>query len=260
MTQINNTGIHVLTPSVISGGRAHPLHTRTPPMRSTFLMFALFLAPLARAEEAKAPDPKLGGYDACSGCHDKSGKDAPAFDVDAFAKSVHAGQASCTDCHAGYTMGPHDGELAALSPADQAVVDRIAKARWPGPGGHAEKGEKGGAAAAEIRVAAPRAYLACAGCHEGNNPEAMAGWQASIHSNWKTSAWPPAVRPAFSAARIASTLGLGSPRAGGIPPSRNWIVGKPLGPTSALGIAGLSLSWRSEDSHHRSVLPGLVEI
>ncbi len=153
-------------------------------MRATFLTFALLLAPIARAEEAKPADAAVGGYEACSGCHDKSGKDAPAFDVDAFAKSVHAGQASCTDCHAGYTMGPHEGELAPLSPADQAVVDRIAKARWPAVGGHAQKGGKGEAAAAEIKVAAPRAYLACAGCHEGNNPEMWTAWQGSVHSRW----------------------------------------------------------------------------
>src|SRR5512138_3669323 len=171
MISVNLTGIQMLTSDALSCGRAHPLHPRTPPMRSIFLMFALLLAPLARAEEAKAADPKLGGYDACSGCHDKTGKDAPAFDLDAFAKSIHAGQASCTDCHAGYTMGPHEGELAPLSPADQAVVARIAKARWPAPAGHAGKGDKAEAAAAEVTVAAPRAYLACGGCHEGNNPE-----------------------------------------------------------------------------------------
>src|SRR5512138_2924250 len=163
MISVNLTGIQMLTSSVPSCGRAHPLHPRTPPMRSIFLVFALLLAPLARAEEAKAADPKLGGYDACSGCHDKSGKDAPAFDLDVFAKSVHAGQASCTDCHAGYTMGPHEAELPKLSPADQAVVDRIAKARWPAVAkAHGEKGDR------EVTVAAPRAYLACAGCHEGN--------------------------------------------------------------------------------------------
>src|SRR5512138_1281909 len=171
MISVNLTGIQMLTSDALSCGRAHPLHPRTPPMRSIFLMFALLLAPLARAEEAKAADPKLGGYDACSGCHDKTGKDAPAFDIDAFAKSIHAGQASCTDCHAGYTMGPHDAELPALAAADQAVVDRIAKARWPAAApAHGAKHEAG-----EVKVAAPRAYLACAGCHEGNNPEVMAG-------------------------------------------------------------------------------------
>ena len=36
----------------------------------------------------------------------------------------------------------------------------------------------------EIKVAAPRAYLACAGCHEGNNPEMWTAWQGSVHSKW----------------------------------------------------------------------------
>src|SRR5512144_3261258 len=134
MIEIKLQQIRLVARDAISRARAHALHRRAPPMRATFLTFALVLAPLARAEGTKPADANVGGYEACSGCHDKTGKDAPAFDVDAFAKSVRAGQASCTDCHAGYTMGPHDGELAALSPADQAVVDRIAKARWPAPG------------------------------------------------------------------------------------------------------------------------------
>src|SRR5512133_1520980 len=184
LSAINRLRFQPLRSKAFSGARAHPLHPRSPPMRATFLTFALVLASLARAEDAKPADANVGGYDACSGCHDKSGKDAPAFDVDAFAKSVHAGQASCTDCHAGYTMGPHDAELPALSPADQAVVDRIAKARWPAAGGHARKGDKAEHAGAETKVSAPRAYLACAGCHEGNNPEMWTAWQSSIHSNW----------------------------------------------------------------------------
>ena len=153
-------------------------------MRATFLTFALLLTSLARAEDAK-PAANVGGYDACSGCHDKSGKDAPAFDVEAFAKSAHADAASCTDCHAGYAMGPHEGELAPLSSEEQAVVDRIAKARWPAAGApHGENVEKEAGAGIEVSVSAPRAYLACAGCHEGNNPEMWAGWQASVHSRW----------------------------------------------------------------------------
>jgi cytochrome b subunit of formate dehydrogenase len=145
-------------------------------MRATFLAFALLLATAARGE------PKLpGGADACVECH--NGKDAPAVDLTAFGASVHADKAACTDCHQGYTMGPHDGELKALSPADQAIVDRIAKARWPAPAaksGHGKTEVKG----EEVKVAAPRAYLACAGCHEMENAEAMAAWQTSIHSKW----------------------------------------------------------------------------
>jgi len=137
-----------------------------------------FSSPPPRAEEAKPAAADVGGFDACKDCH--NGTDAPAVDIAAFAGSIHAGEASCTDCHAGYAMGPHEGELAALSPADQAVVDRLAKARWVSAG-HGEKGEK---KAEEARVASPRAYLTCAGCHEMNNAEVMAGWQASVHSRW----------------------------------------------------------------------------
>ncbi len=151
-------------------------------MRATFLTFALLLAAVARAEDAKPANANVGGFDACKDCH--NGTDAPAVDLTAFGKSVHAGQASCTDCHAGYAMGPHEGELQPLSPADEATVARLAKARWPaGPDLHGH-GAKSEAPPEETKVSAPRAYLACAGCHEGNNPEAMAGWQASIHSRW----------------------------------------------------------------------------
>ncbi len=146
-------------------------------MRATFLVFALLFATAARGE-SKLP----GGADACLDCH--NGKDAPAVDVTAFGASVHADKASCTDCHAGYAMGPHTGELAPLSASDQVVVDRLAKARWPlaeTGKGHGKKDEK---AAPEAHVTAPRAYLACAGCHEMEHAEAMAGWQKSIHSRW----------------------------------------------------------------------------
>ena len=152
------------------------MHKLTEPMRATFLAIALLFATAARGE-SKLP----GGADACVDCH--NGKDAPAVDTTAFGASVHADKASCTDCHAGYAMGPHEGELKPLSPADQAVVDRIAKARWPAPaaakahGKEAAKGE-------EVKVAAPRAYLACAGCHEMEHADAMAGWQKSVHSKW----------------------------------------------------------------------------
>ncbi len=146
-------------------------------MRATFLTIALLVASTARAADAKLP----GGADSCVDCH--NGKDAPAVDLTAFGASVHAGKAGCTDCHAGYAMGPHEGELAALAPADQAVVARIANARWP----KAEAAAHGHAAPAkgeEVKVSAPRAYLACAGCHEMENADAMAAWQKSVHSKW----------------------------------------------------------------------------
>jgi cytochrome b subunit of formate dehydrogenase len=143
-------------------------------MRPTFLAIALLFATAARGQ-AKAPD----AADACFACHD--GKDAPAVDKRAFAASVHSGVASCTDCHAGYAMGPHEGELPKLSPADQAVVARLEKARWPVPdaGKRGKKDEP-----KETRVTAPRAYLACGGCHEMEHADAMAGWQKSVHSKW----------------------------------------------------------------------------
>src|SRR6266542_4101438 len=166
-----------LTMRAFSGAGACPLHPPTDPMRATFLVFALLFATAARGE-SKLP----GGADACLDCH--NGKDAPAVDVTAFGASVHADKASCTDCHAGYAMGPHTGELAPLSASDQVGVDRLAKARWPlaeTGKGHGKKDEK---AAPEAHVTAPRAYLACAGCHEMEHAEAMAGWQKSIHSRW----------------------------------------------------------------------------
>src|SRR6266511_4405832 len=166
-----------LTMRGFSGAGACPLHPPTDPMRATFLVFALLFATAARGE-SKLP----GGADACLDCH--NGKDAPAVDVTAFGASVHAHKASCTDCHAGYAMGPHTGELAPLSASDQVVVARLAKARWPlaeTGKGHGKKDEK---AAPEAHVTAPRAYLACAGCHEMEHAEAMAGWQKSIHSRW----------------------------------------------------------------------------
>jgi cytochrome b subunit of formate dehydrogenase len=139
-------------------------------------MIAVLFAGPARGE-AKLP----GGADACVECH--NGTDAPAVDTTAFGESVHAGKAACTDCHTGYAMGPHEGELPALAPAEKATVDRLARASWP----DAEDAEKAKAEKREpkqTKVTAPRAYLACAGCHEMEHAEAMAGWQASSHSRW----------------------------------------------------------------------------
>jgi cytochrome b subunit of formate dehydrogenase len=146
-------------------------------MRATFLVIAVLFASLAQAAETKLP----GGADACVDCH--NGKDAPAVDLNAFGASVHAGKASCTDCHAGYAMGPHEGEQKPLAPADQAVVDRLAKARWPAPAAKAAHGKEA-PKAEEVKVAAPRAYLACAGCHEMEHPDAMAALQKSVHTKW----------------------------------------------------------------------------
>ena len=132
-------------------------------MRVTFLAVLLLSASAVRAEEAKLP----GGADACVDCHQKGG-DGPAVDLEPFARSVHGENGiGCADCHAGYTMGPHEGELPALSGADGATVARLAKGAWG-------KGDE------RTRVSSPRAYLACAGCH-GDTTEAFG---KSIHARW----------------------------------------------------------------------------
>jgi cytochrome b subunit of formate dehydrogenase len=89
----------------------------------------------------------------CLECH-KPGGDGPVVkDLEKFAASVH-GQAGvgCKDCHAGYAMGPHDGEVK-LSPSEAATVERLGAAEW----GEGEQKEK---------LASPRALLACQNCHE----------------------------------------------------------------------------------------------
>jgi len=175
-------------------------------MRATFLTFALLLAAVARAEEQK-PAADVGGFDACKDCH--NGKDAPAVEIDAFARSVHGENGiACTDCHAGYAMGPHEGELAALSAADEAVVGRLAKARWPA----AVQGEKGEKAAGEIAVSAPRAYLACATCHS----EVTDALAKSVHSRWlreETKAAGPTCASCHGAPHAAKKLAAYDPRA-----------------------------------------------
>src|SRR6266545_3555446 len=159
-----------------SGGGGTVVATAGRTMRVPFLLIAVLFATAARGE-TKLP----GGADACVDCH--NGNDAPAVNVTAFGQSVHADKASCTDCHAGYAMGPHDAELPALGSAEQAIVARLSKARWPeAEQVHKAKAEKG--EAKELRVTAPRAYLACAGCHDMEHPDAMAGWQRSVHSKW----------------------------------------------------------------------------
>ncbi len=132
-------------------------------MRAFFLLIALLLASGAGAQEAK----KLpGGADACIDCHD--GKDAPGVDLDAFAKSVHEENGiGCADCHAGYAMGPHEGELPALSAEEQAVVDRLSRASWG-------TGEK------RTAPRSARAFLKCAECHS----EATDVLAKSAHAKW----------------------------------------------------------------------------
>ncbi len=139
-------------------------------MRRILLVIALVVCASARADDAKkaaeAKQPAAGGADTCLECH--NGSDAPAVDIAAFAKSVHGENGiSCTDCHSGYSMGPHEGELPPLSAEEQPVVARLARAQW-GEGGETEK------------ITAPRAFLACSGCHS----EVTDAIAKSIHGKW----------------------------------------------------------------------------
>src|SRR5512138_2935110 len=148
--------------TAFSGAEAWPLHSRTLPMRQIFLAVSLLAAsaasaPLARAEDAKTPPALPKDAATCQQCHEKGG-DGPTFDFAKFATSIHnQNGVACTDCHQGYTEGPHDGQGPALSAADQATLARLSAASWPAEGKDA-KPEK---------LAAPRALLACAGCHDG---------------------------------------------------------------------------------------------
>ncbi len=130
-------------------------------MRATFLAIALSFATPALAAEAAASAPAAAAVPAnlpadatdCLECH-KQGGDGPAVShLAEFGKSVH-GQAGvgCTDCHQGYSAGPHDGEVN-LSPADEATVAVLAKATW-------------GEGKEEVKLTSPRALLACRNCHE----------------------------------------------------------------------------------------------
>src|SRR5512145_1338757 len=97
-------------------------------MTTRFLLasLSLLLAFGANAEEAKLP----ADAESCLECH-KAGGDGPAFDAPAFLKGVHAANGiGCTDCHAGYAMGPHEGELK-LSDADKATVAKLATIALP---------------------------------------------------------------------------------------------------------------------------------
>jgi len=152
-----------LTIAPFAAPGAHALHSRMTLMRPIFLSIALLVAPAARAGEAQL----LGGADACIDCHGKDG-DGPTVDLGMFARSVHGENGiGCTDCHAGYSMGPHDSDHPAPTGADQLTVARLAKAAWG-------EGEK------RTRVSSPQAYLACATCHA----ETTDAFAKSVHSRW----------------------------------------------------------------------------
>jgi cytochrome b subunit of formate dehydrogenase len=134
-------------------------------MRPIFLAIVLLSGTSALAEAPVLSEPAK----ACFDCHDKGG-DGPEVDKSAFLSGVHAANGiSCADCHEGYTpehaMG---GELPALTAAQKDAVDRLSRAEWPAEGGK------------KAKVTAPRAYLACQGCH-GEVTEALAG---SVHGKW----------------------------------------------------------------------------
>jgi len=146
-------------------------------MRHLILAVSLLLASTASAapapkaapaKAAPAAEPKKLGNADCLGCHadESTGR---KVDDKVFAASVHGQNSiSCTDCHDAYGEGPHDAQHARLSAADQALVDRLAKASW-GEGEHA------------VKVTAPSAYLACQNCHA---EAAGAFFGTSIHAKW----------------------------------------------------------------------------
>jgi cytochrome b subunit of formate dehydrogenase len=164
MIPIKDSLFRMVRMTAFSGAGAHVLHPPREPMRATFLaIVALLLSTSASAEEAKLP----AGAETCLECH-KTGGDGPDFKTAEFLKSVHGQNGiGCTDCHAGYAMGPHEGELPALSADEQKIVGKLSAATW-GEGDHVEK------------VTAPRAYLACGNCHD----TAAGAYQLSIHSRW----------------------------------------------------------------------------
>ena len=143
-------------------------------MRSLLLAASLLLGTVARAAPAAAPAappaPAALSNDDCLGCHsdDSTGH---KVDADLWKRSLHGEAVSCTDCHTGYAAGPHDGQGEPLSASDAALVARLGAGRWG-------EGEKA------TRLAAPRALLACQGCHE---VEARA-YFGSVHARWLTGA------------------------------------------------------------------------
>ena len=135
-------------------------------MRQLIVLASLLLAGTATAAPA-AEAKKLGNAD-CLACHadDSTGR---KVDDKLFAASLHGqNSVSCTDCHEGYGEGPHEGQGPVRSAADQAMVARLAKASW-------------GQGAAQVKVTAPAAYLACASCHA---EESAAFFGKSIHARW----------------------------------------------------------------------------
>jgi cytochrome b subunit of formate dehydrogenase/nitrate/TMAO reductase-like tetraheme cytochrome c subunit len=126
-------------------------------IRSVFATLSLLLAFTVNAQEPKLP----ADAESCLECH-KAGGDGPAFNTASWLKGVHAANGiGCTDCHAGYAMGPHDGEVK-LSDADKALVAKLEAIRLP------------------KKLTSPRALLACGNCHDAP----AAALAKSVHSKW----------------------------------------------------------------------------
>jgi len=148
-------------------------------MRTFLLAVATLLAlpAFAAGEAPKLPE----ATQACLDCHGvekpgesdsvgKQGVFAPSF-----VQSVHKDLA-CSDCHAGYAApGPH--ELPAIAdPAEAAFVAKLAGARTLD---------------GQPVVGAPRAYLACGGCHA----DVWDDLKASPHGRWLAAEAKPLAGP-----------------------------------------------------------------
>jgi cytochrome b subunit of formate dehydrogenase len=149
-------------------------------MRTLFLLAAAaLLAPpaFAAGEAPRLPE----ATQACLDCHgvEKPGESDAAGKQGVFApsyvQSVHR-DLGCADCHAGYAApGPH--ELPAVAdPAEAALVAKLAGARTLD---------------GQPVVGAPRAYLACGGCHA----DVWDDLKASPHGRWLAAEAKPLAGP-----------------------------------------------------------------
>jgi cytochrome b subunit of formate dehydrogenase len=126
----------------------------------------LFLAVLSLWRQAAAIEPTAppAANQECLECHEASKPGEPGVRVASFGASVHK-DLDCVSCHGGYTApGPH--ELA--PPADPEEAGLLS---------HLSAGKT---VLGEPRTTAPRAYLACGGCHS----DAVDSYRASSHGKW----------------------------------------------------------------------------
>ena len=144
-------------------------------MRPILLIVALLAWTQADAREAAKPAqpaaaaappaaPAAPANQDCLQCHEAAKPGEAGVRPAEFGKSVHAAL-DCVACHVGYAApGPH--ELAAPADAGEAAL----LARLSG-------GKK---ADGQPRTGAPRAYLACGGCHG----DSVDSFRASGHGRW----------------------------------------------------------------------------